>query len=81
MYCMSFTAKNLALFSHQYWCISVQIVHLHHISEVKHIDGYVTTYILCLVINIQIYVVVATGADLGGEQGGLMHPPLELKLV
>ena len=36
-----------------------QIVHPHHISEVKHIDGYVTTYILCLVINIQIYVVVA----------------------
>ena len=36
-----------------------QIVHPHHISEVKHIDVYVTTYILCLVINIQIYVVVA----------------------
>ena len=36
-----------------------QTVHPHHISKVKHTDGYVTTHILCLVINIQIYVVVA----------------------
>ena len=51
-----YTAKNLALFSHQYWRISVpNSTPTSYLRSKTHR----WIYILCLVINIQIYVVVA----------------------